>query len=289
MIVKHQNRDYISIGSKMFSVSWLVESIFFSTGISNMDLAIFEKPLIMGHRGFQARYPENTMVSFLAAVEAGAQFVELDVTLTRDNQVAVMHDDTVDRTTDGRGRVSDYDLDALQKLDAGGWFHPRFRGERIPSLDEVLEIVAPRAHINIEIKSHELTDCALTGQVEQGVIDLVLARGVEKRVLISSFDPGVLKRIQQLDQGIKVALISKLSPFDETVAQCLELGAFSYHPHLDYIDRELVGVLHKADVYVFPWNINDAGDIRHAFSMGVDGLIAKDPLLVRQCSSNDHH
>ena len=67
-----------------------------------MDLATFEKPLIMGHRGFQARYPENTMVSFLAAVDAGAQFVELDVTLTRDNQVVVMHDDTVDRTTDGR-------------------------------------------------------------------------------------------------------------------------------------------------------------------------------------------
>jgi len=254
-----------------------------------MDLALFKKPLIMGHRGFQACYPENTMVSFLAAVETGAQFVELDVTLTRDSQVAVVHDDTVDRTTDGRGRVSDYDLDALQQLDAGGWFHPRFSGERIPSLDEVLEKVAPRAHINIEIKSHELTDCALTGQVEQGVIDLVLARGVEKRVLISSFDPGVLKRIQQLDQGIKVALISKLSPFDETVAQCLELGAFSYHPHLDYIDRELVGALHKADVHVFPWNINDAGDIRHAFSMGVDGLIAKNPLLVRQCCGNDHH
>lgn len=254
-----------------------------------MDLAIFEKPLIMGHRGFQARYPENTMVSFLAAVEAGAQFVELDVTLTRDNQVAIMHDDTVDRTTDGRGQVSDYDLDALQKLDAGSWFHPCFTGERIPSLEEVLEKVAPRAHINIEIKSHELFDCALTGQVEQGVIDLVLARGVEKRILISSFDPEVLKRIQQLYPGITVSLISEQSPFDETVAQCLELGAFSYHPHLDYIDRELVGALHKADVYVFPWNINDAGDIHHAFSMGVDGLIAKDPLLVRQCCDGVRH
>lgn len=252
-----------------------------------MDLSAFEKPLIMGHRGYQARYPENTLVSFLAAVEAGAQFVELDVTLTRDNQVAVMHDDTVDRTTDGRGRVSGYDLDALQQLDAGSWFHPRFSGERIPSLDEVLEKVAPKAHINIEIKSHELTDCDLTGQVEQGVIDLVLTRGVEKRVLISSFDPEVLKRIQQLDPGIKIALISKQSPPDETVARCLELAAFSYHPHLDYIDRELVRTLHKADVHVFPWNINDARDIRHAFSMGVDGLIAKDPLLVRQCYSGN--
>lgn len=252
-----------------------------------MDLSVFEKPLIMGHRGYQARYPENTLVSFLAAVEAGAQFVELDVTLTRDQQVVIMHDDTVDRTTDGRGRVSDYDIEALQQLDAGSWFHPRFSGERIPSLDEVLEKVVPKAHINIEIKSHELTDCALTGQVEQGVIDLVLARGVEKRVLISSFDPEVLKRTRQIDPGIKIALISKLSPPDETVARCLELGTFSYHPHLDYIDRALVEALHKADVHVFPWNINDAGDIRHAFSMGADGLIAKDPLLARQSYSDN--
>jgi len=247
-----------------------------------MDLTVFDKPLIMGHRGFQARYPENTMVSFLAAVDAGAQFVELDVTLTHDHQVAIMHDDTVDRTTDGQGRVSDFDLEALKRLDAGSWFHPRFTGETIPSLDEVLEKVAPRAHINIEIKSHALTDPGLTGQAEQRVIDLIVARGVENRVLISSFDPEVLKRIQQLDPDISISLISEQSPFDETMARCLELGTFSYHPHLDYINQVLVGALQKADVYVFPWNINNAGDIQHAFSMGVDGLIAKDPLLVRQ-------
>jgi glycerophosphoryl diester phosphodiesterase len=253
-----------------------------------MDLTSFERPLIMGHRGYQAQYPENTMVSFLAAVEAGVQFVELDVTLTRDQKVVVMHDDTIDRTTNGSGRVSDHDLDALQRLDAGNWFDPRFAGERIPSLKEVLEKVAPKAHINIEIKAHQSTDSESIGQVEQKVIDMVAAKRAQKRALISSFDPEVLKKIKQLDPAMDVALISKKSPLNETRALCLELGVFSFHPHLASIDRALVETLHKAGVYVFPWNIEDAEDIRHAFSLGVDGLIAKDPLLVRQCYGEDH-
>jgi glycerophosphoryl diester phosphodiesterase len=306
MIVKHQNLCLYtqppgiisgseSKKSDLYSNFGFVEFLVENTELTmknrkaNMDLASFEKPLIMGHRGYQARYPENTVVSFLAAAEAGAQFVELDVTLTHDQQVVVIHDDTVDRTTDGSGRVSGYDLGALQQLDAGSWFHPRFAGERIPALDDVLKQVAPRAHINIEIKSHQLTDPGLVGLIEKAVINLVLARRVKKRVLVSSFDQGVLKRIKQLDPAMDVALISKQSPLEETVAVCLELGVFSYHPHLASIDRDLVEALHRAGVHIFPWNIDDAGDIQHAFSLGVDGLIAKDPLLVRQCYNGEPH
>jgi glycerophosphoryl diester phosphodiesterase len=245
-----------------------------------MDLAAFDKPLIMGHRGYQARYPENTMASFLAAIEAGAQFVELDVTLTRDQQVVVMHDDTVDRTTDGNGRVSDLDLKALQQLDAGSWFDPRFAGERVPLLKDVLQQLAPRAHLNIEIKAHHKTDPGLIGLVEQKVIDLVWATTVKKEVLVSSFDPEVLKRIKQLDPSMAVAFISETSPFGETRALCLELGVFSYHPHLAFLERDLVAALHTEGVYIFPWNVEKAEDINRAFSLGVDGLIAKDPAMV---------
>ena len=254
-----------------------------------MDLTTFEKPLIMGHRGYQARYPENTMVSFLAAVAAGAQFVELDVSLTRDRQVVVMHDDTVDRTTDGRGRVADFDLDALQHLDAGSWFDPRFAGERVPSLAEVLEQVATQAYINIEIKAHPSTGPGLIAQVEQGVVDLVSTRGVQKRVLVSSFDKGVLKRIKHLEPGVDIAFIAETCPLNETVALCRELDVFSFHPLLDAVDRNLVAALHQAGVYVFPWSVDSAGDIRHAFALGVDGVIAKDPLLVRQCYDDLRH
>ena len=254
-----------------------------------MDLASFKKPLILGHRGYMACYPENTMVSFLAAVEAGAQFVELDVTLTRDQQVVVMHDETIDRTTNGKGQVADYDLNALQQLDAGSWFHPRFAGERVPTLDEVLQQAASRAYINIEIKSHQLTDPRMVGLIEQAVIDLVAARRVKKKVLVSSFDQEVLKRIKQIDPLIDIAMLSRQSPTKETVAQCWALGVFSFHPLLSAIDRDWVGEMKRAGVPVFPYNIDSAGDIRHAFSLGVDGLFANDPLLARQCYSANPH
>lgn len=254
-----------------------------------MDLASFEKPLILGHRGYMARYPENTMVSFLAAVEAGAQFVELDVTLTRDQQVAVMHDETVDRTTNGKGQVADYDLSALQRLDAGSWFHPRFAGEQVPTLDDVLQQVAPRAYINIEIKSHQQTGPRMVGLIEPAVIDLVAARRVKQRVLVSSFDQGVLKRIKKIDPLMDIALLSKQSPTKKTVAQCRALGVFSFHPLLTAIDRDWVGEMQRAGVPVFPYNIDGAGDIRHAFSLGVDGLFANDPLLARQCYGGNLH
>jgi glycerophosphoryl diester phosphodiesterase len=200
-----------------------------------------------------------------------------------------MHDDTVDRTTDGSGRVADYDFAMLRQLDAGSWFDFRFAGERVPSLAEVLEQVAAKAHINIEIKAHQSTDPILAGQVEQKVIALVATKRVRERVLVSSFDPQVLKRVKQLDPDMNVAFISKKSPLSETRALCLELDLFSYHPRLSSIGRNLVTSLHKDGVRVFPWNIENAEDIRYAFSLGVDGLIAKDPLLVRQCYHNDLH
>jgi glycerophosphoryl diester phosphodiesterase len=120
----------------------------------------------------------------------------------------------------------------------------------------------------------------LIGLVEQKVIDLVWATTVKKEVLVSSFDPEVLKRVKQLDPSMAVAFISETSPFGETRALCLELGVFSYHPHLAFLERDLVAALHTEGVYIFPWNVEKAEDINRAFSLGVDGLIAKDPAMV---------
>jgi len=246
-----------------------------------------EKPLIMGHRGFQTHYPENTLASFMAAVKAGVQYVELDVTLTRDGQVAVIHDDTVDRTTNGIGPVHRYTLDGLRKLDAGGWFHPRFSGEHIPALGEVLEKIAGKARVNIEIKSHMRTTGAPVGEIEGAVVDLVRSKKMELQVLISSFDPAVLKSVRQLSTTIPLAYISKYSRHAETLAQCQALEVYSYHPNLEFLDRRQVNMMRQAGIYVFPYNINDENDICKAFDLGVDGLIAKNPILARMCYSGD--
>jgi len=237
----------------------------------------------MGHRGFPTRYPENTMVSFRAAVDAGAQLVELDVTLTRDGQVVVMHDDTVDRTTDGRGFVADYTLGTLKRLDAGSWFHPGFAGERVPTLKEVLEKIDTRVVINIEIKSHRTTDAARKGKVVQGVLTDVLDADAEERVLVSSFDPMVIKRVKQVYATIPVALIAERSHPVESVGLSRSLGAFSYHPDLAYLDHATVKALQMAGLRVFPYNIKEQKSAERAFALGVDGLIADDPIMARQC------
>ena len=243
----------------------------------------FEKPLIMAHRGFQTQYPENTMVSFMAAVRVGAQFLELDVTFTRDRQIVVIHDPTVDRTTNGVGSVHSYSLNELRQLDAGSWFHPRFAGEQIPTLDEVLEQFAGKVYLNLEIKSHDHTFRERPDQTEQAVVKLVGKKNKQAFVLISSFDPVVLKNVKRLNPAINVAFISKQFRSGETVALCKELEVFSYHPNLEYLEVEQVKTMHRDEIHVFPYNINNAADIYRAFALGIDGLIAKDPHLVRQC------
>jgi glycerophosphoryl diester phosphodiesterase len=247
-----------------------------------MDIAMFEKPIVMGHRGFPARYPENTMVSFEAAVAAGARFVELDVTLTRDHQVVVIHDDTVDRTTDGSGRVSEFDLKDLRQLDAGSWFDQRFAAERIPTLSQVLERLAGRAYINIEIKSHARADSSLRDRLVQAVVALVKDNGAENRVMVSSFDSKVLAKVKQLHPDMTIAYISEHSDAVESVFHCRELGVFSFHPDLNHLAADLVRALQAEGVHVFPYNIYRIPEIQKAFDLGVDGLITGDPSLVNQ-------
>jgi len=223
------------------------------------------------------------MVSFMAAVEAGAQFVELDVTMTGDSQVAVIHDDTVDRTTNGTGPVHNYKLKELQQLDAGSWFHSRFAGERVPALIDVLRKVTAKAYINLEIKSYGQTSRHQAGEIEQAVVALIHKTKTGGRVLISSFDPVVLENIRRLDATIPVAFISKLFSQRETRVLCKALDVFSYHPNLAYLEAEHVIEMHQEGIRVFPYNINDEKDVFRGFALGVDGLIAKNPNLVRKC------
>ena len=118
-----------------------------------LETISFSIPWIIAHRGFQKNYPENTLIAFQAAMDAGVQMIELDVSLSRDRKPIVIHDATLARTTNGHGPVHDYTLEELKQLDAGSWYHPDFAGQRLPELAEVLELVDGRVITNIEIKS----------------------------------------------------------------------------------------------------------------------------------------
>ena len=130
-------------------------------------------PWVIGHRGYPAKYPENTLAAFEAAIEAGAIMIELDVMLSRDRKVVVIHDATLDRTTNGKGNVADFTLAELKQLDAGSWLDAQFADQQIPELSEVLDLINSRAYVNIEIKSNAYETHHPLDAIEKQVVDLL--------------------------------------------------------------------------------------------------------------------
>jgi glycerophosphoryl diester phosphodiesterase len=141
----------------------------------------FKPPWFIAHRGYRAKYPENTLIAFQAALDAGVQMIELDVALSRDRKLVVIHDATLERTTNGKGAVSDHTLAQLKQLDAGGWFHARFAGEHLPELSEVLDLVDGQVMINIEIKPHAYEPRHPLDAVERQTLELVCRRNIAER------------------------------------------------------------------------------------------------------------
>ncbi len=251
-------------------------------GPSLKSLGSTSRPLIIAHRGFRARYPENTLAAFQAAVDIGADMIELDVTLTQDRQLVVIHDDTLDRTTTGKGPVREILLKDARQLDAGSWFDPRFAQTRIPTLEEVLDAVGRRILINIEIKPEAFEPDAPWDAAERQVLSLVQAKHMVDTVLVSSFEWRILGRLAVAPDAPALALLSE-EPADATsLKACRNMGAFSWHPNFHKIDAAQVQQLHEADIRVFPWTVNSVQKINQLLDMGVDGIITDDPLLIKE-------
>ncbi|MDQ7826832.1 MAG: glycerophosphodiester phosphodiesterase family protein [Candidatus Eremiobacteraeota bacterium] len=181
-----------------------------------------KKPFIIGHRGASSLAPENTMASFRKAQTLGAEMIELDVHRTKDGALIIMHDDTVDRTTDGQGAVKDLTLREIKALDAGSWFSPDFKGEGVPTFDEVLQWARGKVKIDIEIKN----SMQYPG-IEKEIISLLKARGMEKNVIITSFDPQCIKNVKKEDSTIKTGVLLHPEPLVTSLKVGTPLGAFA--------------------------------------------------------------
>jgi len=172
--------------------------------------------ILLAHRGYSAKYPENTILAFRKALEAGADGVELDVWLSRDGKVVVMHDETIDRTSNLHGRLKDMTLDELSKAELG-------MGQRIPLLEEVIEAL-PNAMINVEIKDPDVVEA-----VEK------LIRGIEDRIIISSFDVDSLLRMRELNGRVRLGyLIAREEGLSE-LPKLLKVGLWSVNVPIDAI------------------------------------------------------
>jgi len=247
------------------------------------ELRTTKKPLIIAHRGYRAQYPENTLVAFQAAIDAGADMIELDVLLSKDRKIVVIHDESLDRTTDGQGAVSDYTLSELKALDAGIWFDSRFKGERLPTLGEVLDIVNERIPMNIEIKKSAYEPHHPPDAIEKQIVDLVARKNAVENVLISSFEWLVLERFAAMKESPAIALLSSYREEDIPLELCEKLGAFSWHPSALALKQEHVRKMHEAGLLVLPYHVDTPEDMARMMEMDVDGLIVDDPRLAATC------
>ncbi len=244
-----------------------------------MDLNDLPKPAIIAHRGASAYAPENTLAAFKLALHQGADAIELDAKLSADGQVVVIHDQTVDRTTPHHGRVNAYRLSELRKMDAGSHFDVAFRGEPIPSLDEVLRAVGQLTYINVELTNY----ASPWDDLPHKVADLVRQHKLSQRVFFSSFNPIALLRIRRLLPEAPIGWLN-LPGWRGAVARLLGglLGYQSLHPFYGDLTPALVQRVHRRGGKVFTYTVNRKEDMLRLFAMGVDGIFTDDPLLAKE-------
>ncbi|XID93505.1 glycerophosphodiester phosphodiesterase [Paenibacillaceae bacterium WGS1546] len=234
-------------------------------------MSAFPKPLIIGHRGARGHAPENTMASFWLAHEYGAHAIELDTTLSGDGELVVIHDDTIDRTTDGKGAVGEMTVNELKQFDAGRWYHPRFEGERIPTLEEVLAQLPENFIINIEIKGS-------SGKLEERLAKLLVQYNRVETVFISSFRHKSLFYLKQLLPEIKVGLGYTADVVDHIAfARNFKLSLYSLHPHHALIGLHEIAEAVAQQIEVYPYTVNSPEKMKTLIEAGASGIITDYP------------
>ena len=224
---------------------------------------------IIAHRGASAVAPESTRAAIRAAIRAGASMVELDVQMTRDGRLVVFHDERVDRTTDGRGRLQAMTYAQLARLDAGRWFHPRFARERILLVSQVFRLVPKTMRINLELKRTRAR-----GPLVRRLQRLIRRTGTARRVLLSSFDPALLRPLAFAP--LARALICRRQP-ERSLRQAIQLGCAAWHPFYTLVTPQRVARAHAAGLAVHAWTVDRPAIARRLARWGVDGLFTNDP------------
>jgi len=231
----------------------------------------------VAHRGFSSVAPENTLAAFRKAIELCADMVECDVRRSGDGRLVVIHDPTVDRTTNGRGAVADMSLAELRELDAGSWFSAEFAGERIPTLEEVLDLPRGRSKLIVEVKEEGLED---------EVVSAAEARGMDDEVLVASFHYRIGVRMPELDTRfpfIPLACLPRNADEDESVRvadEAASVNGWMFGVNHTAITPALVRATHAANLRLMAWTVNNEEDIRSVVEMGVDAIASNDLALL---------
>lgn len=237
-------------------------------------------PANISHRGGRHWAPENTLVAFKMSLDIGVDGLELDVQRCASGELVVIHDELVNRTTNGVGLVEAITFEELQRLDAGSFWHEEyedaarvnFKGERIPLLKDVLELVGGRAVVNVELKNAPIQYPG----IEDDLIDLLSDYKHRDKIIVSSFDHKLMYSLKEKNSGLSIALLAD-ALFVDVVQLAKQIGADYWHPCFDSLRQEAVEEAHAAGLKVNAWTINTAREWKMAADWELDGVITDAP------------
>jgi glycerophosphoryl diester phosphodiesterase len=227
--------------------------------------------LAIAHRGASGYAPENTFAAFRRAVAMGAGFIETDLQLSRDARLVALHDATVNRTTNGQSAVHDMTLAELRRLDAGSWFGSEFAGERIPTIEEILEFA----------KKHDVVfylEMKPSGSWggEHALISALRESGEIARTVVISFDPAILAGVRKIEPTLMTGLLFD-GQISDPLAKAIEIGARQIAVRGDLVTPRLLKEARARDLQVVCWTVNHPGHMRLLVEAGVDGIISDYP------------
>lgn len=240
-------------------------------------------PLVIGHRGAMGYAPENTLISFEEAVRRGADAIEMDVQLSKDGEIVVMHDATVERTTDGEGAVKDLLWRKIKTLNAGAWYHPEFDHQHVPSLLDVLSKFKNRKtsrrlplSFMIELK----TTKGMGGMLADAVVQQLYDASWVDRVVIISFDAAALHEVRAANKRLATGLL--YSDENETgtasrLEQAQLIGAKALFPRKSCVTSKLIATAHKEGLAVATWTANTQAEMKRLLACGVDAVTTNFP------------
>jgi glycerophosphoryl diester phosphodiesterase len=233
------------------------------------------KPLNIGHRGAMGVAPENTLASFAIAIKQGAQAIELDVQMSNDGELLVCHDDSLNRTTDRHGYIRDLNARDIRTADAGAWFADSFAGEKIPFLEEVLQLIPTEIMVNIEVK--ETKD----SRMMQRLVELLNDYGRMQHSVISTFDHKWLVKCKRQFPDAQVGLLYAVDLMDHSAyAASLGIDVYSLHPRFDMISDIDIHNARKRGLAVFPYTVNEEVEMRRLVQQQVTGIITDYPAVL---------
>jgi glycerophosphoryl diester phosphodiesterase len=236
-------------------------------------------PLIIAHRGAPAAAPENTLVAFREALTAGSQAIEFDVHISRDGEPVVIHDATLDRTTNGKGAVADLTLAELKQLDAGSWFGPESAGEKIPTLDEAIAAIPSPELLIVHLRAHSNED----DRCERAVVDAIERNEARKRTIVSHHTRHGLYRLRELDPHLRLCWIPYGGePGPETIDDAYYMGYRIIQPTLREVDERFVAYAHERGMWINVFWADDAKDMARMIDLGVQGILTNFPERLRE-------